>query len=249
MSNDVVSFNQNSLANLSEELQLKILAYSQKIQEGATVNVSKIRLDAKSYIFPDGTETQTFSGIIISSLHANMRYPDYEEGKINPPDCIALGTEACKDLKPHESVDSPYNSNCGNCPKFQWGSAEKGRGKACSEYTLLAVYVPAMGDDLFLVEQKKANSRIADTYLLNATKKFGHTISVLTKFTMGEKTKWEQSLVTTDPVNMEMITKLAERFEEAETILKARVIDAYRKEDTGTASEVTDEPVRQARSR
>ena len=38
----------NPLAHLSEELQAKILAASQRIQQSSSVTINKIRLDAKS---------------------------------------------------------------------------------------------------------------------------------------------------------------------------------------------------------
>jgi hypothetical protein len=251
MSNELSTLDDMSLANLPEELQKKILEYSKKIQESSTVSINKIRLDSKSYTFPDGTETQNFSGIIIGVKHANIWYKDeYVEGVTQSPACLAVGDASCKGLTPASIVENPPNADCDTCPNFQWGSAAKGKGKACAEYTLLAVYVPSMGDELFVLEQKKANSRVCDTYLTSVSKRFGSPIAVLTQFTMGEKNKWEQSFTPVSPVNSELLTTLASRMEEADDMLKAKVLDAYRKQPAVNEVEVLVETAaRPARSR
>lgn len=250
MSTEISTLDDMSIANLPEELQKKILEYSKKIQESSTVNINKIRLDAKSYTFPDGTEVQSFSGIIVGVKHANIWYKeDYAEGVTNPPKCVAVGDAPCKGLSPIDAVEDPPHHECDTCPKFQWGSANKGKGKACAEYTLLAVYVPSVSDELFVLEQKKANSRIADTYLNSVTTRFGSPITILTQFTMGEKNKWEQSFTPVSPVNMDLVTKLVSRMEEADNMLTAKVVDSYRKEAPVANDEQADVPARAARSR
>jgi len=247
---------ENPLANLPEELQKKILAASQQIQQSSSVTINKIRLDAKNYILPDSTETEKFSGIIVGIKHANIHYAgEYEEGVTNPPDCIALGDVPCNDLVPHESVVEKYCTTCAACPKFQWGSAARGKGKSCGEHTLLAVYIPSLGDELYLLEEKKANSKAVDGYLASINNKYGHPVAVLTEFAIGVKNKWEQSFSATGRTSAELVTKLVDRFEEANVMLEARVLDAYKRSQTAADSSTTveatttDEPVRKARSR
>lgn len=242
--------NDSGLAALPEDIQRKILEYSKQIQESSTISVSKIRLDAKSYIFPDQTETQTFAGVIVGIKHANIYYKnEYEDGKIFPPTCFAIGDTTCAELVPHQKVVEPCGSSCKNCEKFQWGSAPRGRGKACAEQTLLAVYVPSMGDDLFFLEQKKANGRIADTYLFNVSKKHGTPLAVITEFSIGTKTKWEQQLVAIKPTTPEIIMTLVNRMDEANNMLEARVIESYKHVEETTEVAVDTSTDRPARSR
>lgn len=239
----------NPLAHLPEALQQKILAASAKIQQSASVSINKIRLDSKSYIFPDGTESNSFSGIIVGVKHANIHYAgEYEEGVTNPPDCLAVGDDSCSALVPLAEVENKYSTACGSCPKMQWGSALKGKGKACGEHTLLALYVPAFGEDLFLIEEKKANSKAVDGYLANVNNKYGHPVAVLTEFTIGAKNKWEQSFQATGIVSQDLVVKLVERFEEANTMLEARVVDSYKKPAPKT-EDAGDAPARAARAR
>jgi hypothetical protein len=237
----------NPLAHLPEALQKKILAASAKIQQSANVSINKIRLDAKTYIFPDSTEVSSFSAIIVGVKHANIHYAgEYEEGVTNPPDCLAVGDESCANLIPLSEVESKYSVTCNDCPKMQWGSALKGKGKACGEHTLLALFVPSLGEDLFLIEEKKANSKAVDGYLANVNNKYGHPVAVLTEFTIGAKNKWEQTFFASGVVSSDLVMKLVERFEEANTMLEARVTDSYRKTPTKTepASEVAARPAR-----
>lgn len=253
MSTELATANtEMSLANLSEEIQQKILAYSKRIQESAAISINKIRLDAKSYTFPDQTETQTFTGIIVGVKHANIYYKDeYQEGVTQSPVCLAVGDVACKDLTPNKVVNDPCARQCVTCPNFQWGSANSGRGKgkACAEYTLLAVYVPTISEDLFIIEQKKANSRNCDAYLNSVTSRFGSPLAVQTRFSIGEKVKWEQNFLAVDPVNVDLIAKLVTRMDEADAMLTAKVVDSYNRSQAAPAA--NDEPEvnpRQARS-
>lgn len=226
-----------SLASLSPELQAKILAASEQLNSSATISINKIRNDAKNFIFPDGTETQSFSGIIVGIKHANIHFAgEYSEGKSNPPDCVAVCEDATDasniDLSPHKEVFMPYIAgHCGQCPKLQWGSDKggKGKGKECSEYVMLAINVPSLGEDIYLLECKKGNAKTADGYLASVRAKFGHPIAVLTQFTMGSKTKWSHDYVTVSPVSPDLVTNLAGRMDEANSMLTARVVDAYKR--------------------
>lgn len=82
----------------------------------------------------------------------------YYEGKFDPdvmlpPLCFSFGRNE-KEMEPHENVldedeegaeDSYFElqaDTCSDCPHAQWGSADTGRGKACSNRRRLAV-IPA----------------------------------------------------------------------------------------------------------
>lgn len=249
-----------SLASLDAGLQAKILAASQMLKASAPITINRIRLDAKAFIFPDGTEVQSFSGIIVAVKHANIHYSgEYEEGKSNPPDCIAVldGSNDVPntDLSPRAEVITKFNPTCAGCPKLAWGSDRggKGKGKECAEHVLLAVYVPSVGDDLLLFEAKKGNAKTADGYLAITTNKYGHPIAVTTLFTMGEKAKWAQDFVAQNLATKELVTNLAGRMDEANEMLLARVTDAYKRGLVSEAAPAVDPaatpPGRTARAR
>lgn len=54
------------------------------------------------------------------------------------PTCFAFGREE-KSLEPHEVVVEKQCETCHGCPQNEWGSAERGRGKACRNIRRLAV--------------------------------------------------------------------------------------------------------------
>lgn len=237
---------QSSISSLPESLQQRILAASNKLKESSVFQVSKIRNDVKSFIFPDGTEVADFSGVIVAAKHTNMHYAGaYEEGISNPPDCFAIleggDDAACKDLTPHVDVVAKYAAACGICPKFQWGSDKdgKGKGKACSEYVLLAIAVPALGDDLFLLECKKSNAKAVDGYLATVTNKYGHPIAVTTAFNMGNKGKWAHSYIAQSPAPQALIASLAERIDEASLMLVERAKGAYNRNTSSAANDAS----------
>lgn len=244
MSTDLTTFQ-----DIPEELQQKILSASQHIEASCLATLNKLRLTSNKYIFPDGTEVPEFTGVIVGIKHANIHYPAlYKKGVINPPDCFAVGDTACSDLTPHPKVEAKYCVKCHDCTKYQWKSALVGNGKACAEHTLLALYIPQLGEELFLLEEKKANSKACDSYLNTIKNKFGHPIFVYTNFKMGEKDDWVQTFYSVDKVPNELVTKLADRIDEAGAMLTDRTVSLYQKE-TSSETPVEQEAVREARKR
>ena len=62
---------------------------------------------------------------------------EYDADKTQVPACYALDDSA-----PHSEAADPQAATCAECPKNKWGSAPKGRGKACREGARMIV-VPA----------------------------------------------------------------------------------------------------------
>jgi hypothetical protein len=72
-----------------------------------------------------------------------------------PPICYAFG-RSDEDMAPHPSMQAglhyfqPQSEECATCPHNEWGTADTGRGKACSQRRRLALlpagyYVPRKG--------------------------------------------------------------------------------------------------------
>lgn len=69
---------------------------------------------------------------------------DYDPDVMNPPTCFAIG-RAEEEMVPHPSVvarGQQQHEKCEGCPMNEWGSAKKGRGKACGNRRRLVV-IPA----------------------------------------------------------------------------------------------------------
>lgn len=88
--------------------------------------------------------------VVIGWCLENIFYRDkFDADNRTPPTCFAFGKdpEAKDEMAPHEIVDKEdvferQSDTCEECPMNEWGSAEKGRGKACGNRRRLAM-IPA----------------------------------------------------------------------------------------------------------
>lgn len=88
--------------------------------------------------------------IILDSAFENVMY----EGEFDPdnpssPTCFAFARDE-KELTPHETVveagQAQSEEGCAKCPMNQWGTADKGKGKACKNSRRLALIPAGMFD-------------------------------------------------------------------------------------------------------
>lgn len=83
--------------------------------------------------------------VILDHMFENIYYgEDYDPEVVTPPVCYAFAREQA-DLAPHEDVvarEQAVNETCKGCPMNEFGSATRGKGKACSNRRRLAM-VPA----------------------------------------------------------------------------------------------------------
>ncbi len=83
--------------------------------------------------------------VVLDHIFENVFYEgEYDPTQVSPPTCFALGRDELT-LAPHEVVvahGSDQHGNCQGCPMNAWGTADKGRGKACRNTRRLAV-IPA----------------------------------------------------------------------------------------------------------
>lgn len=89
-------------------------------------------------------EQEAFPGnciycVILHSVHTNILY----DGPFDPenptsPICYAIAEEE-EGICPHPDVEHPQNAACKGCRKNEWGTADKGKGKACGNTRRLAV--------------------------------------------------------------------------------------------------------------
>lgn len=72
--------------------------------------------------------------VVLYAAKENAYYEgEYDADNPTAPVCFAFAQEDVdeKDMVPHEASEKKQHSNCRECPKNKFGSAEKGRGKAC----------------------------------------------------------------------------------------------------------------------
>ena len=83
--------------------------------------------------------------IIVDGILENVFYEgEYDPDTPQGPTCFAFGREE-KTIEPHELVVEAGNAQadqCHGCPMNEWGTADKGKGKACRNSRRLAM-IPA----------------------------------------------------------------------------------------------------------
>lgn len=83
--------------------------------------------------------------IILDTVLENVFYKDgYDPEAVTAPSCFAFGRSE-DEMEPHlivKSAELNPAETCAQCPNNEWGSADVGRGKACSNRRRLAM-IPA----------------------------------------------------------------------------------------------------------
>lgn len=79
--------------------------------------------------------------VILHSIHTNLLYTgEYNPDVPQSPSCFAIGDDE-ESLRPHADAEEPACETCVACENNQWGSAERGRSKACANTRRLALIV------------------------------------------------------------------------------------------------------------
>ena len=72
--------------------------------------------------------------IILDGIMENVYYEgEFNADQANSPSCFAFGRDEST-IAPHESVvaaGQAQHEQCQGCPHNEWGTADRGRGKAC----------------------------------------------------------------------------------------------------------------------
>lgn len=77
--------------------------------------------------------------VILGWVHENQFYDeDYDPETPQSPGCYAFGTDQ-SEMVPHENAPRKQAEACEGCPMNEWGSAERGQGKACKNVVRLAL--------------------------------------------------------------------------------------------------------------
>lgn len=110
-------------------------ASEESVMLGSFISLKGGQMSMNGNPFPNNK----FNAIVLDSVLENVFYTgDYDPDSPQSPSCYAFARKD-GDLKPHEKVEKPEHPTCKGCPNNEWGSAERGRGKACKNSRRLAV--------------------------------------------------------------------------------------------------------------
>lgn len=77
--------------------------------------------------------------VVLAHCLENAKYEgEYDQDNPQPPSCYAFGDDA-DTMAPHEEAEKKYSDGCKGCENNKFGSAEKGRGKACKNIVRMSV--------------------------------------------------------------------------------------------------------------
>lgn len=86
--------------------------------------------------------------VVLGYTHENQYY----DTEFNPdipqvPACYAFGIDE-DEMVPHDKAPDKQNDDCASCPLNEYGSADKGKGKACKNVLRLALIAESDLEDL-----------------------------------------------------------------------------------------------------
>lgn len=90
--------------------------------------------------------------VVIGSIFENAFYEgDFDPDNPQSPGCFAFGVEK-EEMAPSDTVPDKQSEACTGCPKNEFGSAERGQGKACKNVVRLALVAETDLEDLAAAE-------------------------------------------------------------------------------------------------
>lgn len=90
--------------------------------------------------------------VVVGAVHENQYYDeDYDADTPQTPGCYAFGVET-DEMEPHEKAPRRQCERCAGCPMNEFGSAERGQGKACKNVMRLAMIAESDLEDMSAAE-------------------------------------------------------------------------------------------------
>lgn len=132
----------------------------------------------KTFRLPTGEESPgPFEAIILDFVSANYFYiGPYDPEDIAPPACFAIGKEVAM-MAPHADVpaESKQAEACSICPQNQFGSAERGKGKACNNCRVLALLPVDANPETPIMTMRVSPTGLKpfDSYVASIARSFG----------------------------------------------------------------------------
>lgn len=112
---------------------------------------------SKEFVIPtdDGDEHRVrgpIEVVVLDFINNNQFYKkSYDAGDDDPPDCWAQAWNL-EDMAPDPKlVKEPVHPQCEGCPMNEYGSAEKGTGKACKNRRKVALKLVGDDENLYII--------------------------------------------------------------------------------------------------
>lgn len=144
----------NALAKWDEQLA-KYAKETKTMEQSASTGGAFIGIRGGIMTFKGETVPGSkMNVVIVEHILENAFYVgDYDPENPSSPVCYALGRDAAT-MAPHPQSPKPQNPICVGCPKNEFGTADKGKGKACKNQRRLAIITEAGAEDNALTAEE-----------------------------------------------------------------------------------------------
>jgi len=219
----------NQMSVWEEELQKRALVSTQTA-ESASSGSKMVKIQASQFVVDDNPVGNTLSVIVLGFVLENAYYKDsYDPDNIVPPDCFAFGDNA-KTMGPvPEDVLDPKSELCKTCPlggDNAWGTADKGKGKACKNIRKLLIMTEDDLDDLDEAELRTIKIPVTsasawDGYVRTLGVAGKPPLAVLTRITAtpDPKTQFRLSFKCEGEVDQDLIGAIIEKADASISVL------------------------------
>lgn len=126
----------------------------ESVQQEASVSTGQFISTRAGQLSYNGNPVQgnKLDAIVVDAILENCYYKgDFDPDNPAPPVCYAFGRDD-KDMHPHEQSPEPQAKSCAECELNEFGTADRGKGKACKNIRRLAL-LPAQPLDAEALEK------------------------------------------------------------------------------------------------
>jgi hypothetical protein len=129
-----------SIANYDEKLA-ELARRTKALEDTAAIGGNKISVRGGAMTFNGAAVPgNKLNCIVLDHCLENHFYEgDFDPDSPTSPVCFALSKESARTMAPHDASTKKQNDQCEGCPKNAFGSAERGRGKACKNVRRLVL--------------------------------------------------------------------------------------------------------------
>lgn len=114
-------------AQASAELMERIAEVKDNLESIENFKVPRIKATPTGLALNEEDEVTELEGTLIHTKRVNVYYESiFDPSKVEPPTCSSLDGKV-----PEASSPKIQHATCDGCPKAQYGSSPRGKGKAC----------------------------------------------------------------------------------------------------------------------
>lgn len=217
-----------AMTNLKEQIAQQAAQMTQTVGSSAGKRIKVTQ--GKKFVSPDGEESSgPIYVVILDHNSQNHYFPNpFDRDNPEPPTCFALSEPASvggriDSMKPSSNSPERQAEDCNSCPMNQFGTDQRGRGKACKNMRVLAVMAAEEEDpeeaEISLLNVSPSALKRYDNYVKTLASKGAIPITVITELSFDPNEDYPTLYFKASEPNPHLETHWA-RLSEAQTLLR-----------------------------